>query len=197
LAQEVGQIIVLNGASSAGKTQTAQALQPRLGPHCVLTGLDDILGRVKPFGSDDGGPFRAVVRNLLIIWFTVNDGRLRLLQRLHREVVTLAEAGHPVVVETSLMDRRALLDAAGCFKPLNGLFVAMKPPLDISEQWESRRTDRPGGQARKHYDLIHAHGIYDLVLDLSDLTPAACAEAIMQRLLGAPPDAFRRLAARG
>ncbi len=54
------------------------------------------------------------------------------------------------------MDSRALRDAAECFAPLDGLFVGLKPPLAVSEKWEAGRGDRPIGQARKHYDLIHA-----------------------------------------
>lgn len=197
LPQEIGKIVVLNGASSAGKTLTAQALLPLLGSECKITGLDDILERVRPFGPENRGLFSGIVRTLRIMRFQATDGRLQLFRQLHREVVMLAQTGCPVIVETSLMDRHALLDAAECFAPLNGFFIGMKPPLAVSEQWEAKRTDRPPGQARKHYDLIHAHGIYDLVLDPSTLTPAECAETIMARLNGPTPDAFRRLAAQG
>jgi chloramphenicol 3-O-phosphotransferase len=43
-------IIVLNGASSVGKTMIAQALIARLPQPTVLTGLDAISERVRPFG---------------------------------------------------------------------------------------------------------------------------------------------------
>jgi chloramphenicol 3-O phosphotransferase len=186
-------LIVLNGASSAGKTCAAQALLDLLGPVCVVTGLDRILERVQPFGPEPAGQLSQLRRSIRIIWFQLTDGRLRLFEQLHREVVALVQAGRQVIVETALMDSRALRDAAACFAPLDGLFVGMKPPLAISEQWESARGDRPRGQARKHYDLIHAHGIYDLVLDSSQLTPRECATAILRRWESAPPDAFRRL----
>jgi len=183
-------LIILNGASSSGKTLTAQALAQRLGPECVVTGLDDILERAQPFGPDSRGGLR---RQLKIAWFQITDGRLRLFKTLHREVVTLHQSGRAVVMETALMDERALLDAAVCFAAHGGLFVALKPPLAVSEQWEAQRGDRPLGQARQHYALIHAHGIYDLVLDPSQRTPAECAEAIFQRWDSAPPEAFRKL----
>jgi chloramphenicol 3-O phosphotransferase len=195
LTQEIGTIVVLNGTSSSGKTLTAQALQPHLGAGCVVTGLDDILERIQPFGSESGGLLSSVFRMARIVRFQVTGGRFRLFQQLHREVVAMARSGRPVIVETALMEQRALLDAAECFAPLNGFFVAMKPPLEVSETWESARADRPCGQARKHYALIHAHGTYDLELDPSTLTPTACAEAIMRRLSGTPPDTFKRLMA--
>lgn len=50
--QKSGNIIVLNGAASAGKTKTAEALLLLLGDDCVCTGLDDILARTKPYRSE-------------------------------------------------------------------------------------------------------------------------------------------------
>ena len=181
-------LVVLNGASSAGKTSIAQALAGRLAPGYVLTGLDEILERVQPMGRE-GSPGRA----LRVLWFQLTDGRLRLFRQLHREAAAHARAGRDVIVESALMDPRARLDAAACFAPLDGLFVGVQPPLAVSEQWEAARGDRPRGQARKHYELIHAHGQYDLRLDPSVLTPQQCASAILLRLAGPRPEAFRKL----
>lgn len=186
-----GQIIVLNGASSAGKTTIARQLLPLIGADCIYTGLDDILARVQPFGAEDSS---ALQRSFRIMLFNLTDGRLRLFKRLHRAVVAHAIAGRNVIVETAYMDTRALQDAAVCFAPLDGLFVGVKPPLSVSEHWEAQRGDRPRGHARKHYDLIHAHGIYDLILDPSQVTPEVCAATILQRL-EQPRDAFRQLLA--
>ena len=193
MAQERHTLIVLNGASSAGKTCAAQALLSLLGTRCVYTGLDDILERVGPFGPEATGRVGRLYRSGRIAWFLLTDGRLRLFKRLHREVAALAQAGRDVIVETALMDQRALRDAAERFMPLGGFLIGMKPPLAVSEQWEAARGDRPPGHARKHYDLIHAHGIYDLLLDPSQMTPSECAAAILRRSEGAPPEAFAQL----
>lgn len=172
-------LIVLNGASSSGKTLTAQALRAQLGASCICTGFDEMLARVQPFGPDHGGMWHGLQRKMRILWFQLTDGRLRLFKQLHREVVAQVQAGHSVIVETALMDTRALQDAAACFAPVGGLFVGMKPPLAVSEEWEAQRGDRPLGQARKHYDLIHQHGLYDLLLDPAQLRPEECAVAIL------------------
>jgi chloramphenicol 3-O phosphotransferase len=193
MAQQGGILIVLNGASSSGKTSTAQALGAILGTQCVHTGFDDILDRVQPFGPENAGRIGQLLRSMRISWFRLTDGRLRLFKRLHQEVVALVQAGHTVIMDTALMDRRALQDAAARFAPLGGFLIGMKPPLAVSEQWEAARADRPPGQARQHYDLIHAHDIYDLLLDPSKMPPHECARAILQHIQAVPPSAFCRL----
>ena len=175
-------IVVLNGASSSGKTLTAQALVKLLNANCILTGLDDILDRDKPFDVEGHGTLACIRRALKIMLFQLTDGRLKLFKKLHQEVVSLYQSGHSVIVETSLMDKRALRDAAMCFSRFNALFVGMKPPLEVSEQWEAKRNDRHIGQARKHYDLIHSIAIYDLILDPSLLSPEECAGSILNYL---------------
>lgn len=175
-------IIVLNGASSSGKTLTAQTLVKLLNSNCILTGLDDILERDKPFDVEGTGTLADIRRAIKIMLFQFTDGRLKLFKKLHQEVVSLHQAGHSVIVETSLLDKRALRDAAMCFSSLKALFVGMKPPLEVSEQWEAKRNDRPIGQARKHYDLIHSNAIYDLTLDPSLMSPEECAASILNYL---------------
>ena len=157
-------LIILNGASSAGKTTIANALLPMLEEPRVYTGLDNILERVQPFGPEHGNFFHRLRRPFRVMRFQMTEGRLKLFKQLHREVLSHYQMEKNVVVDTALMDPRALLDAAECFSPLGGWFVGVKPPLAVSEAWESARKDRPAGQVRRHYDLIHAHGIYDLVL---------------------------------
>ena len=186
-------LIVLNGASSAGKTTIAHALLAQVGDSIVFTSFDQLLAKIRPFGADRRGIIGRVERTLRITRFQMTDGRLHLFYRLHREVADLVRTGTPVILETSLMDPRALYDAALCFAPLNGLFVGVKPPLAVSEQWEAARGDRPIGQARKHYHLIHAHETYDLILDPSSMTPAQCAAAILHRWNSTPAAAFENL----
>lgn len=189
-----GTLVVLNGASSSGKTLTALALQPLLGPTCIRTGFDHMLARLRPFGSDPDTWDDYLRWWARVLRFRLTGGRLQLFGRLHREAAALTRAGHPVIVETSLIDQRALYDAAACFAPLGGLFVGMKPPLEVSEQWEAGREDRTQGQARRHYARVHSHGVYDLLVDPSALTPQECAVAITRRLGNEQPaSAFQRL----
>ena len=186
-------IVVLNGASSSGKTLTAQALVKLLNSNCILTGFDDIMERDQPFDVEGTGTLGSIRRAIKIMLFQFTDGRLKLFKKLHREIVRVHQSGHSVILETSLMDKRALRDAAICFSPFNALFVGMKPPLEVSEQWEAKRNDRPMGQARKHYDLIHSTAIYDLTLDPSLMSPEECARSILNYLNESRSGSFQKI----
>jgi chloramphenicol 3-O phosphotransferase len=186
-------LIVLNGASSSGKTSIANELLVLLGRETICTGFDDILERVQPLGAEGGGIANRLIRSVRILYFGATDGRFKLMKRLHREVAAHYKSNRNVIVETSLMDSRALLDAAEQFAPLDGFFVGVKPPLSVSMQWESQRGDRPAGQAKLHYDLVHAHGTYDLEIDPSRMTPVECAALILDECRKSSPHAFRDL----
>ena len=61
---------------------------------------------------------------------------------------------------------------------------------------DRERGDRGPGGAAAFYDLVHAHGAYDLVLDTAALGPTECALRIKQALRdGTPRYAFTELAA--
>jgi chloramphenicol 3-O phosphotransferase len=187
-------LLVLNGASSSGKSVTAQALFELSEGEYHLTGFDALLERLQPFGSEHPhGLLGGLERSLRIMAFQLGDGRFKIFQQLHQEVLELLESGKQVILETSLMERRALLDAAQAFAPHGGYFIGMKPPLEISESWEAQRGNRPQGQARKHYEQIHAHGCYDLILDPSKESPENCAKHILTHCAATNPQAFQQL----
>jgi chloramphenicol 3-O phosphotransferase len=62
-------------------------------------------------------------------------------------------------------------------------------PLEELEHRERQRADRTPGQAKWQYEHIHGHGIYDLTVNTFDMTPEACAEAILAML--ARPEEWR------
>lgn len=164
-------VILLSGASSAGKTSVVVELTRLLGPdRTTVTGFDAVLARVRS-------------RHLLVL------RRTKLLVAAHKQAVRAASPGRHVVIDTTLMTRGALEDAGLRLRgQLGALFVGVKPPLEVSERWESLRGDRPAGHARRHYQLVHYDLApqYDLVLDTSRMTPAEAAQRVMRRLTDAP-----------
>ena len=86
-----------------------------------------------------------------------------------------------------------MLEALACGTPVAAFPV--RGPLDVLEQREQQRQDRTLGQARAQFDLVHAHGVYDLEVDTSLASPEQCAQQVIERLQSdLPPLAFRTLA---
>jgi chloramphenicol 3-O phosphotransferase len=67
-------------------------------------------------------------------------------------------------------------------------------PPEVAEERERDRGDRALGGARVFADAVHRHGVYDLEVDSSILSPAESAAAIEAALAsGAAGNAFARL----
>jgi len=131
----VGTLVVLHGASSTGKITIVEALRSLVGLACPYIGLDRTLGQAQPFEPQPRTRVDRLRWSMRIVAFRLTDGRVRLTMALHREVATVVCARHHVVVvETALMDQRALCDAAACFAPLGRVFVGLTPLLDVSER---------------------------------------------------------------
>jgi chloramphenicol 3-O phosphotransferase len=76
------------------------------------------------------------------------------------------------------------------------LFVGVRLPLAVVEQRERERGDRGPGGAAAFYDLVHAHGTYDLELDTATASSLECALRIKEALeTDHPRREFRELAA--
>jgi chloramphenicol 3-O phosphotransferase len=185
-----GTVILLNGTSSSGKTSLVRALQDVLDEPFLDAGIDkflwmlphrylnpplwdDVLGRATEAGA---------------------TGQ-RLLSGMHHAIAALARAGNHVVADHVLVDPRWLDECARVFRDLPVYFIAVHCPLPVLEQREQQRLDRTLGQARAQFDLVHAHGVYDLEVDTSAASPEQCAQQIVEHLRsGAPPQAFQVLA---
>lgn len=78
------------------------------------------------------------------------------------------------------------------------LFVGVYCPLAVVEQRERDRQDRTLGQARSQFHKVHAHGIYDLTVDTSQMTTEACAAHILAHVQpNLPSSALVKLQAYG
>ena len=185
-----GTILVLNGASSSGKTTLVHALQDLLPEPFVDAGLDRFLWML---------PRRYLERPL---WDGVlgrateagPDGR-RLILGMHRAIQSLSLAGINVVADHVLVDEAWLHDCASLFAPLPAYLIGLRCPLEVLEQREQLRRDRTLGQARAQHALVHARAVYDLEMDTSLCTPEECAAQVAALLQsGMPPRAFRNLA---
>jgi chloramphenicol 3-O phosphotransferase len=216
-----GNVVLLNGTSSAGKTSIAEALQEIMDAPYVYTGIDHtprvhrkfhvVSDGVNPATSDyfllvyGGGSIRTETKTASgeivyaggpITEVRLGPGALKLLAGMYRSIAAFAAAGSDVVVDDVIYDRRVLKAAVDALHESPVLFVGLRLPLAEAERRERERGDRGPGGAAAWYELVHAHSIYDLELDTSIASPLECAQRIKAVLEnGHPGRAFRRLAA--
>jgi chloramphenicol 3-O phosphotransferase len=173
-------IVLLNGASSAGKTTLAKALQRRLADPLLAVGIDTVVFALparwlNPPGWHDVFRYTGEGDSLAITAGPLGD---RLVAGLHRMVAGLAELGWDVVVDHVLLDAGWVRDAATVLAPYPLLSVGVHCPLDELIRRESARGDRTLGQARAHFETVHAHVGYDIEVDTSLADLDECAALV-------------------
>ncbi len=185
-----GQLIVVNGTSSAGKTSFCRALQAALNEPYLLMG-HDLMWMTGPARY---GPFQPQEREG--VWYETAAGPglqvthvgigpvgQQIVSGLHHAVAGLLISGNNVIVDALFLERGWFKEAARLWQPFQPLLVTLRPPLEVSEQWEAEReatqAGRPTGLARLLYEAVHAHGEGDLVIDTSQGSPDECAQRVV------------------
>jgi chloramphenicol 3-O phosphotransferase len=184
-----GTIIILNGASSSGKTSIVKALQDILDEPYIDAGLDKFLWML---------PGRYLERPLWdeVLGQADHAGSVghRLVAGMHQSILALSMAGNNVIADHVLVEPLWLGQCISLFCSLPAYFIGVRCPLEVLEQREQLRRNRTWGQARAQYDLVHAHHIYDLEVDTAVYSPVECALQIRALLqAGDLPAAFNRL----
>ena len=200
-----GRIILLNGASSAGKTTLAQSLQDRLPEpwfHIALDQFrDDMPGRYRGLNAPQGTPGHRGInvvpverhgKKLTDVQF--GDIGQKMLRGMRAAIGAFADAGNNVIIDDLLLTTDALSHYVQCLQNHWVLFVGVYCPLETLNTRERLRPGRFPGTAENHYKIVHRRGCYDLQLDTSRLSPQACAEAIANFLAQETlPQAFKKL----
>ena len=153
-------MILLNGASSSGKSTLAKALQTRLEtPHLHVA--EDTFWAMLP---ERDLPF---------------DVRFRTYYGFMGAVAALARAGNCVIVDTVADDKDAWAEFARLLEGVGVLAVGVRCALETLEARERERGDRGVGTARRQFETVHAHCRYDVEVDTSAMTIEACVDAIV------------------
>jgi chloramphenicol 3-O phosphotransferase len=192
-----GSVVILNGASSAGKTTIATSFRDRRaadGDLWVLIGIDDYLSKLPVEWLDlglPGGP-GAHAGDGLCLWpaahgLVLHVGPVcrRLLRTYYGAVVVAARAGLNVLVDEVVVDETAWHDWQAALAGLSVAWVGIRCSLEVAEAREQRRGDRPRGMTRAQVSSVHEHARYDVEIDTTQLTPGQSADEFvrhMQRL---------------
>ena len=201
-----GQIILLNGTSSAGKSTIAKQLQAVLPQPYLHTGIDHFLAAA-PWSrlfvysdsttqTDAEGWFLPFRDGVLIDTPRLGLVAYQWMDGMYASFATLASAGINLIVDDVIYDPQVLQLAVKHLTDLPVLFVGLHCPVEEAMRREQERGDRAPGGAAIFHGLVHRHGVYDLELDTAQLSPAECAEQIQVALQRQPPQtAFVQLCA--
>ena len=184
----IGNIIILNGTSSSGKTSVLRALQNLLDEPYLEAGIDKFIWMLPKRYLD-----RPLWDDVLGRASEAGATGEQLVMSMHRAMRALALSGSNVLADHVLVEPEWVKDAASLFHDLPAYLVGIRCPLEVLEERERARRDRTLGQARLQYNLVHAHGVYDVEVDTSSHTPEECAQIILQRLHAGSPRAFSML----
>lgn len=170
-----GQVILLNGPSSAGKTTLARALQAALlrdhGRHTLLLAVDDFLQ------AASGGQESVLA--------ALEATGLPLIESFHAAVAAAAQAGGWVIVDHVVGERALWVE--DLFRRLEGvdvLTVQVECDADELRQRECRRTDRAPDwpHAARQARHIHAPLTAQVRLDTTRSRPEDSAACILSLL---------------
>jgi chloramphenicol 3-O phosphotransferase len=181
-----GRILLLNGASSAGKSTLARALQSQLPEPFWHWSIDHVLAAgVLPRERIAAGEFD---------WKAM---RPAFLGGFHRTIPALAEAGNDLIVEHIVESADAMRSLVDLLAPFDVFYVGVRCPLPELERRELQRGDRRIGSARQDDASTHGFGEYDVEVDSTGATPDELAAVVLEAWHARrAPGAFARMAAR-
>jgi len=176
-------IVVLNGASSAGKTSLARAVQDEWAEPALIWGIDTVVSALPK-------------RYLNALWSTemyryeyAPDGTIaaihpgpygdRVVRALHRAVAALGRAGLNVLVDQVMLTPQWGADLRAACLGLDLLTVhVFCPPAEL-ERRERERGDRTLGQAIAHHRAAATALEHDVTVDTSLVDPMVGARQIL------------------
>lgn len=174
-------VIILNGIGSVGKSATAKALQaiaPRPFLHVAMDTFLDMLpgkllgdpaGLVFEAAQDDGKPVVAIRSGPVL---------QRAMRGMRHAVAAMAAQGNNLIVDEVMTGAGTVQEYRELLRPFDLHLVGLFAPLEVLEARERQRGDREIGLARWQYGRVHQGISYDLEVDTSAVSPAACAQMI-------------------
>jgi chloramphenicol 3-O phosphotransferase len=166
-----GRVILLNGASSSGKSTLAAALQAALDEPFLYVSSDRFVAAgMLPSRREDGGPFD---------WW--HQLRPRFFAGFHRCLPALAAAGNDLIVEHVIEFRAWRRDLAALLAGLDVFLVGVHCALDELDRRERARGDRRIGEGRSHVEVdgIHTFGRYDVDVDTTAGVGADLVDSVL------------------
>ena len=183
-----GSIIILNGASSSGKTSLCRALQSQLSrPHQHLQ-LDAFRSMEPPsYWKDwEQWPPETVARQLAALCRAMNAA-----------IATYSRHGQGVIFDMAFTNPESWRYALEDLVHLPVYLVGVTCAVEELNRRENARGDRGLGLAARQSEWIHTDKEYDLMIDSTASSPEHCAAEVAGWLNHNPvPHAFNTMRVR-
>jgi len=180
-----GKIILLNGASSSGKSTLARGLQARLEVPFWHISIDHLrAAHVLPKSRIESGEFS---------WKRM---RPSFFDGFHRCLPALSEAGNNLIVEHIVETSDWMNRLLRLLGHLDVFFVGVHCPLPELERRERERGDRRIGEAKLDYETTHAFGMYDFEVNSTEPLDGNVEKIIFAWKARRRPNAFDMMAKR-
>lgn len=154
MAHELGSIILVNGASSSGKSTLCLALQAKLPLPFWHYSIDHFRGSgTLPWARIERGDFA---------WAAL---RPMFFEGFERCLPALAGAGNHLLIEHIMEESSWMVRLVQLLASFDVFFVGVHCPLPELARREAARGDRPRGDAKRDFETVHAFCTYDLELD--------------------------------
>ena len=168
-------VVILNGASSAGKTSIVRELQQILPPTWLADGIDRLLEMLPPGLRDDDAGLKFQPDGM----FTVGPALRHAERAWMTGVAAMARAGADVFVDDVFLggaaSQQRWRDALG---DVSHRFIAVYCTPEVLAERERSRGDRIVGTGAGQAAVVHEDVEYDFAVDTTDASTAVCAAAI-------------------
>ena len=152
--REPGKIILINGASSSGKSTLSRSLQQKLQEPFLHFSFDHL--------RESNALPMARIRNGELNWAIM---RPAVFDGFHLCLPAFAKAGNNIIVDHIIEQKQWMSDLVQLLAPFDVFFVGVHCPLPELEQRERQRGDRRTGEARADFHSVHRFTEYDLEID--------------------------------
>ena len=175
-----GRVILLNGASSSGKSSIGRALREALPSPWFLMSVDAF------------GAMRSTAQTRALDQAEADAVLRRTRMGYHRAVAAMASVGNDVIMDYPLSEAWRLDDLLEVLDGLDVMLVDVRCSLEELDRRERARGDRPQGLARSQ--RVFAHGDRDIEVDTTSTSARECAADIAHQVLAVDGErAFDRL----
>ncbi len=168
-----GRVILLNGASSSGKSSIGRALLPLLPDPWFFVPIDAI------------GGLRSTVHTRALDSVEVDEMLRRTRLGYHRAVRAMASVGNDVIMDYPLSERWRLDDLIDVLVGYDVTLVEVRCAPRELDRRERARGDRPVGLARSQAQ-VYGHGEHDIAVDTTSMSSEDCARTIADALARCP-----------